>query len=78
MECKPFTTYSQQIALISSRGCAVKDPAFCEEVLRRTGYYHLSAYFLPFKKADDTYLPGTTFERIYAIYRFDAELRSIL
>ncbi len=78
MDCKPFTTYSQQIELIRSRGCEIPDTAFCEEVLRNTGYYHLSAYFLPFRRTDDTYLPGTTFERIYAIYQFDAEMRSIL
>lgn len=48
------------------------------EVLESIGYYRFSAYFLPFKQADDSYLPGITFEAVLQTYRFDQALRQLL
>ena len=75
---KPPTTYAQQIALLRSRGCFVEDDSFAEEALSQINYYRLSAYFLPFKASDDTYLLGTSFDKIYQIYEFDRKLRNTL
>jgi abortive infection bacteriophage resistance protein len=41
-------------------------------------YYRLSAYFLPFKKADGNYIPGTDFNTVYQIYEFDRKLRNLI
>jgi abortive infection bacteriophage resistance protein len=75
---KPPTTYNQQLEKLRSRGCQVSDVSLCEEILSRINYYRLSAYFLPFKKADGKYLPGTDFNVIYQIYEFDRKLRNLL
>jgi len=75
---KPPTTYTQQIALLRSRGCFVEDESFAESALSRINYYRLSAYFLPFKASDDSYQPGTSFNKIYQLYEFDRKLRNTL
>lgn len=75
---KDPSTYEQQIALIKSRGCIVEDDKTCLDALNRIGYYRLSAYFLPFKKADNSYKSGLKFSTVYSIYEFDRELRGII
>lgn len=75
---KEPTTYTQQVEKLKSRGCIISDESKSIDFLSSVGYYRLSAYFLPFKKADDAYMPGTTLERIYHIYEFDSRLRRIL
>ena len=47
-------------------------------VLKAVSYYRLSAYFLPFKNNDDTYVKGTNFEQVFDIYEFDRKLRRII
>lgn len=73
-------TYEEQITLLESRGLSVPDHASAIQWLRHHNYYRLSAYRFPFtKKGDpDTFLPGTTFDQIRALYRFDAQLRQLL
>lgn len=75
---KPFLTYDQQIQKLKDRGCIIADEKFCKNVLANVNYYRLSAYFLPYKTTNDTYKPGTVFEKVYRIYEFDRKLRSIL
>jgi abortive infection bacteriophage resistance protein len=71
-------TYAQQIEKLRSRGCQVTDVPFCAKILSQVNYYRLSAYFLPFKKADGNYVEGTDFNRIFQIYEFDRDLRNVL
>lgn len=78
MEIKPATTYSQQIEKIKERGCNIQDEDFAEMVLSQLNYYRFTAYFLPFRKDDGTYIEGTDFERVYQIYEFDREMRLLL
>ncbi|UOO37406.1 Abi family protein [Oscillospiraceae bacterium CM] len=77
MEVKQPTTYEQQIIKLRARGCQISDDGECQKILQNVNYYRLTAYFLPFKKADDTYF-DVTIERIYNIYEFDRKLRRIL
>ncbi len=77
-DLKPSTTYTEQIEKLNSRGCQVTDIPFCIKVLSQINYYRFSAYFLPFKKSDGNYLPGTDFNTIYHIYEFDRKLRNLL
>ncbi|SHI24175.1 Abortive infection bacteriophage resistance protein [Sporobacter termitidis DSM 10068] len=78
MEIKQPITYIQQMEKLRSRGCQISDEDKCTEILRNVNYYRLTAYFLPFKQSDDTYLSGTTIEQVYCIYEFDRRLRRIL
>jgi abortive infection bacteriophage resistance protein len=72
------TTYNQQLEKLRSRGCHISDISLCEEILSRINYYRLSAYFLPFRKDDGNYEPGTDFNVVYQIYEFDRKLRGLL
>lgn len=71
-------TYEEQMEILRSRGCSIGEEAFCIEKLASINYYRFSAYFLPFKQADGQYLPGTSFERVYALYEFDRKFRNLL
>jgi abortive infection bacteriophage resistance protein len=77
-EVKQHLTYKEQIEKLQSRGCVISDASACEDVLRNTGYYRLSAYFLPFKKDDNSYTDKLSFERVHHIYEFDRKLRNLL
>ena len=71
---KPATSYEQQADLILKRGM-IADRAILLRRLQAVGYYRLCAYWHPFKQADDTFLPGTTFEVVWNRYTFDRQLR---
>ena len=77
-EVKPFRDYNEQIKKLKSSGLVVADEEFCKRALINIGYYRLSAYFLPFKATDGSFVPGTDFSTVYDIYEFDRKLRSIL
>jgi len=74
---KPATTYTQQVALLQSRGMEITDPALAEFILEHINYYRLCAYWLPFEQdhATHTFRPGTRFEDVLAIYIADRRLR---
>ncbi|WP_169332359.1 Abi family protein [Nocardia brevicatena] len=83
---KPFKTLSEQVGLLRGRGMVVDDEAAAVRVLSRIGYYRLSGYWYIFRALEpnpegtgkvvgDTFIPGTTFERVVGIYEFDRRLR---
>ena len=78
MEIKKATTYREQLSKIRERGCLIEDEATCLKILEVVNYYRLTAYFLPFRNSDSSYLPGTSLEKVYGIYEFDRLLRQIL
>lgn len=71
---KPALTLDQQVALLTNRGMA-GDPAFMKQSLATVSYYRLSAYWFHRRNADDSFLPGTTFDAAWARYVFDRDLR---
>jgi len=76
---KKWLSFEEQAEKLAQRGCIIDDVDFCIEVLRRTSYYRLTAYFLPFKeKESGKYRAETTFETVYRIYEFDKRIRAIL
>ena len=71
--------YGDQVDLLIRRGLTCADRASTLFWLKRIGYYRLSAYFIPFKDAaTGNFRPGTTFEQIIDLYRFDADLRRLV
>lgn len=78
MDLKEPTTFEEQIHRLKKRRCVIDDEERCQEVLKCINYYRISAYFLPFKCNDDTYVSETTFEKIYRLYEFDRKLRQLL
>lgn len=77
-EVKQHLTYQEQIEKLRSRGCIINNDTLCEKILENTGYYRLSAYFLPFKTEIGKYKENLTLERVYHIYEFDRKLRDLL
>jgi abortive infection bacteriophage resistance protein len=78
MRLKPFHSYDDQIALLESRGLNVPDHGQALEFLKHHNYYRLSAYRFSFQDAPDHFQPGTTFEDLCQLYRFDRGLRLLV
>lgn len=77
---KPPLSYQQQIALLTSRGMVIPDPARAEHYLSHLNYYRLVAYWLPFEldHATHTFRSGTSFDQVIELYIFDRELRLLV
>jgi abortive infection bacteriophage resistance protein len=75
---KPSLTFDQQADLLINRGLVVTDKKSLLIHLSNVSYYRLSAYWYPFRQADDTLKPGTSFEMIWRRYTFDRQLRLLV
>ena len=70
-----------QLKRLTDRGLIVPDAATAQAGLTHFGYYRLSAYALPFQdktQAGKPFKPGTTFQQVLDLYRFDRELRLLV
>ena len=77
---KPFLTYEEQLhKLKHEKHLLIPDEPFALEKLREVGYFTLiGGYKEPFRDPmTRVYLPGVSFEDIYALYEFDARLREL-
>ena len=80
---KPFTTVEDQVKILERRGVICGRDTY--KTLMREGYYAIiNGYKAPFIDAaatraagEDRYVEGTSFEDIYALFRFDRDLRAI-
>lgn len=76
---KPFLSLDKQLQLLQDRGMKITDKAKALSYLQRIGYYRLSAYWHPFRKANlDTFIGGTLFSQAVDLYVFDKKLRLLL
>lgn len=75
---KSFKTIDEQIELLKSRGMLFGDENQAKHHLLNLNYYRLSGYWLPFKQADDRFVPNLYFEDIINIYFFDSGLKALL
>ena len=78
MELKKPKTFGEQIEILKERGCIMGDENYVSQVLERINYYRLTAFFLPYITSKGNYKKGTTFNKVYRNYLFDAELRFLL
>ena len=74
---KPALSFEQQADQLLSRGFEA-DRARLIATLSRVSYYRLTAYWHPFKRADDTFGPGTSLDKIWSRYTFDRQLRLLV
>ena len=76
-----FKETQDQIIIQQGRGLQIVNNAATQRIIEAENYYKLfNGYKEPFldsTKSYETYLPGTKFEEIYALYLFDRELRNI-
>jgi len=75
-----------QIELIKSKNILIKDEERAKDILFRENYYNLITGYKDIfidiknskKRGIETYSEETYFEEIYAVYKFDRELRNIM
>ncbi|MCX6011900.1 MAG: Abi family protein [Chloroflexi bacterium] len=69
-------TYTEQVALLQSRGLTITDTIEAAKFFKQVNYYRFSAYCIPFQNPRDVFTPSATFEKIVELYRLDEELRN--
>jgi len=67
-------TYEQQADLLIVRGL-IADRNALIACLQAVNYYRLSGYLFSFRDGGDSFLPGTSLEKIWRRYAFDRQLR---
>lgn len=90
MYTKPHLSYDEQLELLTGRGLVCADRERAAGLLQAIGYYHLSAYVYPFRVLlpnelqcvgspvqfrEDALTPGTSFEEVEKLWRFDCKLQ---
>ena len=79
MSKKTFKTLEEQIEILRSKGLIINDVEKTKSILLRENYFFISGYrhlFMKSKK-DQLFIPGTTFEELYAMFIFDRRVRNI-
>lgn len=84
---KVFASHEEQIQILRQCGMKVVSDAAAKRILSRENYYALiDGYKEPFLERDERlnpyglerYTAGTEFSHVYALYRFDRELRMLM
>ena len=80
MKTKEFKTLYEQIEILKNRGLVINDIDKTEELLLRENYFFINGYRHIFMKnhKEDSFIPGTTFEELYAVFQFDRSFRNVL
>lgn len=80
-----FKTYSQQIESLKAKGMIIKDETYTLRILARESYYNLingyqELFLSPLAEHNNTgtFIKGTNFDEIHALYLLDRELRNLL
>ena len=77
MPLKVALTIDEQIELLEGRGLDIPDTDRTARHLSNISYYRMSAYMIPFHKPNpdgslsNDFIPGTTWNDINSLYRFD-------
>lgn len=82
---KPHLSFCEQVSLLEERGMIIKDRKGIETLLANVGYYHMSAYWYPYRKEnsekkhekEDVFIDGVAIEEIEKLMFFDKTLRSL-
>jgi len=74
---KPPLAIDDQVKLLFQRGMD-GDPELMARQLTAVNYYRLSGYWHTFRKPDDSFKPGTSFDQAWATYVFDRYLRLLV
>ena len=80
MNKKEFKTLDEQIQILEGKGLVINDVDYAKDVLLRENYFFINGYRHLFIKSqkNKVFIPGTTFEEIYAMFNFDRQIRNIL
>ena len=80
MNKKEFKTLDEQIQILQNKGLIINDIDYAKDILLRENYFFINGYRHLFIKSqkNKVFIPGTTFEEIYAMFNFDRQIRNIL
>ncbi len=80
MKKKVFKTLEEQVEILRGKGLTINNVERTEELLLRENYFFINGYRHIFLKSnnDKTFIKGTTFEELYALFQFDRNFRNIL
>ena len=76
MTGKIFKTLDEQIDILKDKGLIINNEDKTREILLRENYFFISGYRHLFTERKDKFLPGTTFEELYATFLFDRAIRN--
>ena len=77
---KIFKTLDEQIEILESKGLEITDYEKTKEILFKENYFFINGYrhLLTTASNNNRFVPGSTFEELYAIFIFDRRLRNIM
>lgn len=77
---KLFKTLDEQLNILKDKGLIIEDEEFAREILLRENYFFINGYrtLLMNSYHDKTFILGSTFRELYAIFLFDRSIRNIL
>lgn len=77
---KTFKTLDEQIAILRNKNLIIDNEEYAKDILLRENYFFINGYRYLFMKSttDKSYIDGTNFREIYALFNFDRQLRNIL
>ena len=77
---KTFKHLDEQIKILQGKGLIISDENETKDILLRENYFFISGYRLLFMESmtKKLFLPGTTFEELYAMFQFDRHIRNIV
>jgi abortive infection bacteriophage resistance protein len=75
---KVFKSLDEQIEIFRDKGLTINDEVKTKEILLRENYFFINGYRHIFMKStkEKYFLPGTTFEELYAFFIFDRGIRN--
>lgn len=78
MANKIFKSLDEQVEILESKGLIINDEDFAKKILFKENYFFISGYrHMLMEKNEKRFLPGSTFEELYAIFKFDRQIRNI-
>lgn len=80
MKLKEFKTLDEQIGILKERGLVINDVDKAKNLLLSENYFFINGYrhiFLKNLKSSE-FIPGTTFDELYALFQFDRSFRNVL
>ncbi len=76
---KTFKTIDEQIQILKDKNLIIEDVEFAKEILLRENYFFIMGYRTLFiKNKEKKFIPGVTFDELYALFTFDRNFRNIL
>ena len=75
---KIFKTIDEQVEILQRKGLIIDNDKRTREILLRENYFFISGYRHLFmtRETGKKFLPGTTFDELYATFLFDRAIRN--